>query len=41
MCWQVIQVTYPTLEMAKLHVEVGQGKYRITECTEKGFRILP
>lgn len=41
MCWQVVQISYPTLESARLHVEVGHGKYRITECTENGFTILP
>ena len=41
MCWQVVQISYPTLESARFHVEAGQWKYRITECTENGFTILP
>lgn len=41
MCWQVIQISYQTLEAARLHAEAGRGKYRITECTENGFTILP
>jgi len=39
-CWQVVMKAYDTLELAQLHVKISPGKYRITEATEKGYRIL-